>query len=85
MIAQLRRLAGVASDMRYDQASDTPVVRPRMAGGGTDGNIYTNAGIPCVVLSTGMAQVHTPDEHIAIQDMVDAARVLMALLTDPGA
>ncbi len=61
------------------------VVRPRMAGGGTDGNIYTNAGIPCVVLSTGMAQVHTPDEHIAIQDMVDAARVLMALLTDPGA
>ncbi len=57
-------------------------VQAKMAGGGTDGNIYTNAGIPCVVLSTGMAQVHTPDEHIAIQDMVDSARVLVTLLTD---
>lgn len=55
---------------------------PKMAGGGTDGNIYTNAGIPCIVLSTGMAQVHTTEEHIAIQDMVDAARVLVTLLTE---
>ncbi|NOX62713.1 MAG: M20/M25/M40 family metallo-hydrolase [Chloroflexi bacterium] len=57
-------------------------VQPKMSGGGTDGNIFNEAGIPCVVLSTGMADVHTPDEHIAIQDMVDAARVLLALVTD---
>ena len=56
-------------------------VRPKMSGGGTDGNIFNEAGIPCVVLSTGMADVHTPDEHIAIQDMVDSARVLLTLVT----
>ncbi|MCO6451571.1 MAG: M20/M25/M40 family metallo-hydrolase [Caldilineales bacterium] len=55
-------------------------VRPKMSGGGTDGNIYIAAGIPCVVLSTGMADVHTSDEHIAVQDMIDAARALITLL-----
>ncbi|NUQ36871.1 MAG: M20/M25/M40 family metallo-hydrolase [Caldilineales bacterium] len=54
--------------------------RPKPSGGGTDGNIYTAAGIPCVVLSTGMADVHTTAEHIAVQDLVDSARVLITLI-----
>lgn len=54
---------------------------PQAGGGGTDGNIYTAAGIPCVPLSTGMADVHTKDEHIAVQDLVDCARVVVTLLT----
>jgi len=53
----------------------------KASGGGTDGNIYNQAGIPCVALSTGMTAVHTQDEHIAIQDMVDAARVLVTIIT----
>jgi len=55
---------------------------PQMGGGGSDGNIYNAAGIPCVPLSTGMADVHTKDEHIAVQDMVDCARVIITLLTE---
>ncbi len=47
-------------------------------GGGTDGNIYTAAGVPCVVISTGMAEVHTPNEHIAIADMTAGTELLLA-------
>ena len=54
---------------------------PKKGGGGTDGHIFTAAGIPCVVLSAGMAEVHTSSEYVAIQDMVDSAKVLIQLLT----
>lgn len=54
---------------------------PKPSGGGTDGNIYNEAGIPCIVLSTGMSDVHTSAEHIAVQDLIDSARVLITLLT----
>jgi len=53
-------------------------VKLRASGGGTDGNVYTAAGIPCVVISTGMAEVHTPNERIAIADMVAGAELLLA-------
>jgi tripeptide aminopeptidase len=53
-------------------------VRLRASGGGTDGNIYTAAGIPCIVISTGMAEVHTTHEHIAIADLVAGTELLLA-------
>jgi len=59
--------------------------RPKASGGGTDGNIYTQAGIPCVVLSTGMTDVHTTAEHIAVQDLIDSARVLITLICQQAA
>jgi tripeptide aminopeptidase len=49
----------------------------RSSGGGTDGNIYNAAGIACVVVSTGMADVHTTQEHIAIADMAAGTAVLL--------
>lgn len=51
-------------------------VNLKATGGGSDANIYAESGITCVVLSTGMADVHTTGEHIAIADMVNAARLL---------
>ncbi len=51
------------------------------SGGGSDANIYAEAGISCAVLSTGMVDVHTPQEHVAIADMVDSARLLQAVVT----
>jgi tripeptide aminopeptidase len=50
------------------------------SGGGSDANIYAEAGIPCAVLSTGMEDVHTSQEHIAIADMVNSARLLQEIL-----
>lgn len=52
-------------------------VKLRASGGGTDGNIYNAAGITCIVLSTGMAEVHTVHEHIAIADMVASTELLL--------
>ncbi|MEZ4770841.1 MAG: M20/M25/M40 family metallo-hydrolase [Caldilineales bacterium] len=52
----------------------------RSSGGGTDGNIYNAAGIACVVISTGMEEVHTPSEHIAIADMVAGTELLLAVV-----
>jgi tripeptide aminopeptidase len=78
----------------YDWTEETPIVAQAMAaarrlgfspileasGGGSDANIYAEAGIPCAVLSTGMEDVHTSQEHIAIADMVDSARLLQAIV-----
>ena len=51
------------------------------AGGATDANIFNANGLACVVLSTGQADVHTKNEHIAIDDMANSARwVLRAIL-----
>lgn len=55
-----------------------PIIRG--TGGGSDANIYAEHGIACAVLSTGMAEVHTPNEYIAIADMVDAARLLQEIV-----
>jgi tripeptide aminopeptidase len=56
-------------------------VVPRKSGGGTDGNFYNAKGIPCVGLATGMVDEHAASEHIAIDDMVMACRVLVTIVT----
>lgn len=79
----------------YKLSDDHPVVTAAVAaivrsgwvpvikgsGGGTDANIYAEYGIECAVLSTGMAEVHTPNEHIAVADMVNAAHLLQGIVT----
>ena len=47
-------------------------------GGGSDGNIFNAAGVTCIVLSTGMADVHTVHEHIAVADMIAGTELLLA-------
>jgi tripeptide aminopeptidase len=59
-------------------------VVPRKSGGGTDGNFFNAKGIPCVAMATGMVDEHATSEHIAIDDMVDACKILVAIVTqDP--
>jgi tripeptide aminopeptidase len=59
-------------------------VTPRKSGGGTDGNVLNARGLPCVALPTGMVDEHATSEHIAIDDLVTACRVLVAIVTqDP--
>ena len=67
----VRAVAGAARDLGHE-------VKLRASGGGTDGNIYTTAGIPCIVISTGMAEVHTTHEHIAIADLAASTELLLA-------
>lgn len=57
----------------------------RKSGGGTDGNYFNAKGIPCVALTTGMVDEHATTEHIAIDDLVMAAKILFAIVTGPAA
>jgi tripeptide aminopeptidase len=54
------------------------------SGGGTDGNILNSRGIPAVVSGTGMEDAHSLNEHIAVEDLVLGARLLVALATAGG-
>jgi tripeptide aminopeptidase len=54
----------------------------RKSGGGTDGNVFNNKGIRCVAMCTGMADEHANTEHIAIDDLVMAAKVLVTIVTN---
>lgn len=78
----------------YRHAPDSPLVRwiaeaaralgftpiYKEAGGGTDANVFNERGLPTVVISTGQTAVHTPEEHIAIQDLYDAARWVLEIV-----
>ena len=60
-------------------------VSPRKSGGGTDGNFFNAKGIPCVGLPTGMVDEHATSEHIAIDDMVTACRIMVSIVTGDAA
>jgi tripeptide aminopeptidase len=56
--------------------------RPRftLSGGGADANVFNERGLPCVNLANGMAEIHTPDEHIAVEDLDGMVLVTLALV-----
>jgi tripeptide aminopeptidase len=45
----------------------------RQAGGGSDANVFNAFGWPTCVLATGMRQIHTHHECIAVADLVKSA------------
>ena len=49
--------------------------------GGTDGSQLSFRGLPCPNLGTGGACFHGPYEHISVQNMDLAVRILINLLT----
>ena len=40
------------------------------------------AGLPCVNLANGMAEIHTPDEHVAVADLERMVAVTLALVEE---
>lgn len=57
-------------------------LRPALvpSGGGSDANVFNAGGIATINISTGMEQVHTTEERIAVADMVKCAEFLMAII-----
>jgi tripeptide aminopeptidase len=51
-----------------------------LSGGGADANVFNARGLRCVNLSNGMAEIHTPDEHIAVADLEAMVDVTLALV-----
>lgn len=52
-----------------------------IAGGGSDGNIMNQYGIPSVILGVGYENIHTTSERIAIKDMYMLTRQIIKLLS----
>jgi tripeptide aminopeptidase len=48
--------------------------------GGTDGSQLTEKGLPTPNLSTGQHNPHSPLEWVSLDEMVQAAQLLVALL-----
>ena len=57
-------------------------ITAKSGGGGTDGNVYNLHGIESVVVGTGMKDVHTVKEYIAISDLVLCARLLVTMVEE---
>ena len=51
-----------------------------LSGGGSDANVFNIKGIAAMPISTGMKDVHTNDESIAIDDIVRCAQLLLKVI-----
>jgi tripeptide aminopeptidase len=56
-----------------------------LSGGGADANVFNARGLACVNLANGMAEIHTPHEHIAVADLDAMVDVTLALLEEARA
>jgi tripeptide aminopeptidase len=52
----------------------------KLGGGGSDANIFNAHGIATIILATGMRDVHSPKESVAVDDMVTVAELLVEIL-----
>ncbi len=57
-----------------------PVLRTTL--GGSDANVFNARGVPCLVVATGMKEIHTHTEHISRQDLIDTARLAYEILRE---
>ena len=79
---------------RTDIPEDHPVVQLAMkaayqlgrhlvcktTGGGADANVFCLHGIDTGVLGTGMGEMHTTQEYVALDDMVKTAELLLEII-----
>ena len=49
-------------------------------GGGSDANFLNAYGVPCVILGTGMQNVHTVEEFIKEEDLYNSALMVYGIL-----
>ena len=54
-------------------------------GGGSDVNEFNRKGLESVNLSVGMEQVHTPDEFITVESLVQARDLVLAIVDSANA
>jgi tripeptide aminopeptidase len=64
------------------EALERSGVKPTYAlsGGAADANVFNERGVPCVNLGNGMADIHSPEEHIAVDDLERMVGVTLELV-----
>lgn len=50
------------------------------AGGGSDGNVFNERGIPSVVVCTGMQKIHTHEEFCTVEDLVKTTELTLEII-----
>jgi tripeptide aminopeptidase len=55
-------------------------VRFETTGGAADANVFNERGLQCLNLANGMAEIHTPDEHIAVEDLDAMVDVTLGII-----
>lgn len=68
--------------LRAIKAADNLGMRlvPKVTGGGADANVFVEKGIVTGVLGTGMQDMHTINESVALADMVKMAELLIEII-----
>lgn len=69
--------------VRLAQAAAAAAGQPlaiKLGGGGSDANIFNAHGIETIILATGMRDVHSPKENVAVDDMVTVAGLLVEII-----
>ena len=56
-----------------------------LSGGGADANVFNLRGLACLNLANGMAEIHSPEEHIAVSDLEEMVEVGLALVEEARA
>lgn len=69
----------VALALRAAAARDQEL-KVRLGGGGSDANIFNAHGVEMIILATGMQKVHTHDEYVRVDDMVQVAQLLVEII-----
>jgi tripeptide aminopeptidase len=57
-----------------------PILRSTL--GGSDANVYNDKGVPSIVVATGMDKIHTHEELISRQDLIDTARLAYEIVVE---
>jgi tripeptide aminopeptidase len=52
------------------------------AGGGSDANVFNSRGLPSIVVRAGMQKNHTHDEFCTVEDLVNTARLALAIIAE---
>jgi tripeptide aminopeptidase len=52
----------------------------KITGGGADANVFCRHGIDTGVLGTGMGEMHTTQEYVALDDMVKTTELLLEII-----
>lgn len=55
-----------------------------IAGGGSDANIFCGYDLKTAILPTGMTNVHTTDEQIDLNDMINLTELVLAMVMQDG-
>ncbi|MHB1399947.1 MAG: M20/M25/M40 family metallo-hydrolase [Trichloromonadaceae bacterium] len=76
------RQAGILTLIETAAARLGRKLEVKAAGGGSDANIFNSHGIETVILGTGMTDVHTVNESVRVDDMVQVAQLLVEIIRE---